>query len=216
MTMSLKQMILDMQAESLPDIPPEILRTMLEATQELIDTGIAAQAIQVGAKAPDFSLPNLRGENVSLSALLGQGPVVVNFYRGAWCPYCNLELKALNDALPAMRALGANLLSISPNLPEKSAAFAAENPFGFDILSDRDNRVAKTYRLVFKLAETLRPIYAEFGIDLPAFDGNTRFELPMPATYVIGTDGIITAGFVNADYTQRMEPSEIIASLEQF
>jgi len=214
--MSLKQMILDLQEESLPDIPPEILRTMLEATQELMDTGIAAKAVQVGELAPTFVLSNTDGENISLDALLAQGPVVLNFYRGAWCPYCQLELKALNDALPAMQALGASLLSISPNVVEKSIEFAEKNPFDFDFLSDVDNRVAKTYRLVFTLAEKLRPIYANFGIDLPAFDGNEHFELPMPATYVVGTDGTIAAGFVNEDYTRRMEPADIIACLEQF
>ena len=154
-------------------------------------------------------------EPVSLAALLEKGPVVLNFYRGAWCPYCALELKALNDALPEINALGASLVSISPNVVEKSAAFSAENPFGFDILSDVDNKVANEYRLVFTLADQLRPIYHKFGLDLQAFDGNNRFELPMPATYVVRTDGTIAAGFVHEDYTQRMEPADIIDCLER-
>lgn len=213
--MSLQQMITDLQAETLPNIPPEILQTMMQATQELVASGIAGQAVQPGEQAPRFTLPNTRGESVSLASLLDKGPVVLNFYRGAWCPYCNLELKALNDALPEITALGASLLSISPNVVEKSAAFAAENPFGFDILSDADNKVANKYRLVFTLADKLRPIYTQFGIDLPVFDGNHRFELPMPATYVLRTDGTIAAGFVNEDYTQRMEPADIIECLER-
>jgi peroxiredoxin len=213
--MTLKQMIADMQAETLPNIPQDILQTMMQASLELIKTGIAGQALQVGEQAPEFTLPNTRGESVSLSSLLENGPVVLNFYRGAWCPYCNLELKALHDALPEITALGASLVSISPNVLEKSAAFAAENPFGFDILSDVDNVVAKKYRLVFTLSDKLRPIYAQFGIDLPAFDGNERFELPMPATYVLHSDGTIAADFVYEDYTQRMEPSAIIECLEK-
>lgn len=213
--MSLQQMITDLQAETLPSIPPKILQTMIQATQELVASGIAGQAVQPGEQAPGFTLPNTRGEPVSLASLLDKGPVVLNFYRGAWCPYCNLELKALNDALPEITALGASLLSISPNVVEKSAAFAAENPFGFDILSDVDNEVANKYRLVFTLADKLRPIYTQFGIDLPVFDGNHRFELPMPATYVLRTDGTIAAGLVNEDYTQRMEPADIIECLER-
>jgi peroxiredoxin len=212
--MSLQQMISDLQAESLPNIPPEILQTMMQATQELVDSGIAGKAVQTGDQAPGFSLPNTRGEMVSLASLLEKGPVVLNFYRGAWCPYCQLELKALNDALPEITALGASLLSISPNVVEKSAAFAAENPFDFDILSDVDNKVASKYQLVFSLADKLRPIYEKFGLDLQAFDGNDRFELPMPATYVLRSDGTIAAGFVHEDYTQRMEPADVIACLE--
>jgi len=211
--MTLEQMITDFQTESLPNIPQEVLQTMMQATQELVASGIAGKALQTGEQAPGFTLPNTRGELVSLAPLLENGPVVLNFYRGAWCPYCSIELKALQDALPQITALGATVLSISPNVVEKSAAFAAENPFDFDILSDVDNQVAKNYRLVFTLADKLRPIYAKFGIDLPVFDGNDRFELPMPATYVLRPDGTIVAGFVHADYTQRMEPADIIKYL---
>jgi len=213
--MTLKQMIADLQAETLPNIPPEVLQTMIQATQELVASGIAGQAVQPGEQAPGFTLSNTRGESVSLAPLLEKGPVVLNFYRGAWCPYCNLELKALHDALPEISALGASLLSISPNVMEKSAAFAAANPFDFDILIDVDNKVANQYRLVFTLADKLRPIYDQFGIDLPVFDGNDRFELPMPATYVVRPDGAIAAGFVHEDYTQRMEPADIIECLER-
>lgn len=213
--MTLQQMITDLQAESLPNIPPEILQTMRQATQELVASGIAGKAVQPGEQAPGFTLSNTRGESVSLAPLLEKGPVVLNFYRGSWCPYCTLELKALHDALPEITALGASLLSISPNVVEKSADFADENPFDFDILSDVDNKVADKYRLVFTLADELRPIYEKFGVDLQAFDGNDRFELPMPATYVVRADGTIAAGFVHEDYTQRMEPADIIECLEQ-
>lgn len=211
--MSLQQMITDLQTASLPNTPPEILQTMMQATQDLVASGIAGKAVQAGEQAPGFTLANTRGEPVSLASLLEQGPVVLNFYRGAWCPYCLLELKALNDALPQITALGASLVSISPNVVEKSAAFVAENPFGFDILSDVGNLVAKQYRLVFTLAEQLLPIYAKFGIDLPVFDGNDRFELPMPATYVVRVDGTVAAGLVHEDYTKRMEPDDIIEAL---
>ena len=212
--MTLQQMIQDLQAETLPNVPGEILQTMMKATQELVATGIADQALQTGDQAPGFTLPNTRGEMISLAPLLEKGPVVLNFYRGAWCPYCNLEFKALQDAMPEITALGASLLSISPNIVEQSAAFATENPFDFDILSDVDNKVANQYQLVFTLADELRPIYEKFGIDLPAFDGNDRFELPMPATYILRSDGTVAAGFVHEDYTQRMEPADIIKGLQ--
>jgi len=212
--MSLKTEIESMQKEMLPSIPEEVLGVMVSAMEKLVNSGIADNARKPGEAAPQFELENTKGEQVALSDLLRKGPVVINFYRGVWCPYCNLELKAWDRAMPEVRALGVELVSISPNLREKSAAFVAENPFSFDILSDRNNRVADEYGLVFKLAHELRPIYEKFGINLPEYDGNERYELPMPATYVVAGDGIIRHAFVNADYTQRMEPDEVITILQ--
>jgi len=211
--MNLKAQIEAMQQETLPTIPQAALDVMLTATRKLLASGVADGSKRVGDPAPDFSLENSRGEPVKLQALLQQGPVVLNFYRGAWCPYCNLELKAVDQAVPEIRSLGAELVSISPNLRERSAAFAAGNPFAFEILCDLDNRVARQYGLVFELAQELRPIYRQFGIDLPAFDGNERYELPIPATYVVDGDGMIRHAFVDADYTHRMEPAEIVSVL---
>jgi len=212
--MSLKTEIETMQKEMLPSIPEDVLGIMVSAMEKLVNSGIADRARKAGDRAPLFAIENLAGEEVILSALLRKGPVIINFYRGVWCPYCNIELKAWDRAMPEVRALGAELVSISPNLREKSAAFAAENPFDFKILSDRNNRVAKEYGLVFELARELRPIYEKFGINLPEYDGNERYELPIPATYVVAGDGIIRHAFVNADYTQRMEPDEVITILQ--
>jgi len=212
--MSLKTEIESMQREMLPSIPEDALGIMVSAMEKLVNSGIADHARKPGEAAPRFELENTKGEQVALNDLLRKGPVVINFYRGVWCPYCNLELKAWDRAMPEVRALGAELVSISPNLREKSAAFVAENPFDFKILSDRNNRVAKEYGLVFELARELRPIYEKFGINLPEYDGNERYELPMPATYVVASDGIIRHAFVNADYTQRMEPDEVITILQ--
>jgi len=212
--MSLLQDIKDFQKEMLPSIPSDVLATMQQETTTLIASGIAAQAKEVGDSAPAFNLENNRGEQVVMQNLLKQGVLVVNFYRGAWCPYCNLELKAWGNALPALKALGANLLSITPNTKEKSSALLQENPFGFDILWDCDNQVAKEYGLVFTLSEVLRPIYDGFGIDLPSFDGNNHYELPMPATYVIDADGTIIHAFVDADYTKRIDPQDILTFLK--
>ena len=213
--MSLKEQIEARIAELTPQIPPEILEVMREATDTLIAAGLSSQAVQPGHRAPDFSLPAVDGGTVRLTELLARGPAVLNFYRGAWCPYCNLELRALDQALPEIRARGADLVSISPNLPERTAAFAAENPFGFRFLSDVDNQVARRYGLVFRLPVDLAAAYRQLGIDLPAYDGNPRWELPMPATYVVAPDGTIAAGFVHEDYTRRMEPADILSALDR-
>jgi len=116
--------------------------------------------------------------------------------------------------MPQLKKLGANLVSITPNSHEKSLALLAENPFGFDILCDQNNQIAETYGLVFQLADALRPIYRDFGINLPEYDGNEDYMLPMPATYLVGSNGMIRQAFVHADYTQRMEPEAMITLLQ--
>lgn len=117
-------------------------------------------------------------------------------------------------ALPEIEALGGHLVAVAPELPDKSLSTAAKNALAFEVLSDLGNKVARNFGLVFSLAEELRPIYASFGIDIPAYNGDDTFELPMPATYVIGTDGTIVHAFVNADYTRRLEPAEIVEILK--
>ena len=117
-------------------------------------------------------------------------------------------------ALPKIEALGAQLVTVSPELPDKSLSTAERNALAFEVLSDVGNKVARDFGLVFSLAEELRPIYASFGIDIPAYNGDDTFELPMPATYVIGTDGTILHAFVDTDYTRRLEPAEIVEILK--
>lgn len=116
--------------------------------------------------------------------------------------------------LPEIESLGAQLVAISPNLPDKSLSTVEKNRIAFEVLSDVGNHVAREFGLVFTLSEKLRPIYASFGIDIPAFDGDDTFELPMPATYVIDTDDTITYAFVDPDYTKRLGPAEIVNVLK--
>ncbi len=213
--MQLIEEIRAMQEKSLPQIPADILEVMMAATEKLVASGIANKALHAGQQAPTFSLFNTQGELVSLEALVGKGPVVINFYRGSWCPYCNLELKAYQDICPAIIEQGATLISISPNLHEKSVEFVAENPFTFDILSDEGNRFAHQYGLVFTLAEELRSIYEQFGINIPELDGDDSYEKPIPATYIVNTNGTIIHAFIDADYTKRMEPNGVVEILKK-
>lgn len=192
-----------------------IKSTMATATQNLIDSGIADQTLKVGETLPAIRLPNATGQTVAIQDLLTSGPVVISFYRGGWCPYCNLELKALQDKLPEIKALGAQLVAISPETPDASLSTAEKNELEFEVLSDEGNQVAKSLGLVFTLPEELRPIYSQFGIDIPAHNGNTTFELPLPATYVIATDGTVALAFADPDYTQRLEPSKVIDAIKE-
>ncbi len=213
--MTLQSQIEHMQQQMSGQIPAETLAIMRDSTAALAGSGITENSLKAGDSIPAFTLLNARGEQVNSQALLEQGPLVLSFYRGGWCPYCNLELKALAEALPEIEAVGAQLVAISPELPGHELETVESHKIDFDVLSDVRNRVARMFGLVFTLAEELRPVYAGFGIDLPSCNGDASFELPMPATYVIGSDGVILHAFVNADYTQRMEPAEIIRLLRE-
>lgn len=158
-------------------------------------------------------MPNATGQIVSLAEVLTRGPVVLSFYRGGWCPYCNLELQALQRHLPEIREMGASLLAVSPQTPDNSLSTAEKHQLQFDVLSDQGDQVARTYGLVFTVPPELHSIYRQWGIDIPAWNGDESWELPLPATYVIDRGGIIRSAFVNLDYTQRMEPADILREL---
>ena len=210
---TLAEQIADYDAAKAKRVPRPVLEQMAAATATLEHSGIVDRSLRAGDTAPDFTLPNHDGTPRSLRALLAEKVVVLNFYRGGWCPYCNLELRALQSALPALRAAGAELVAVSPELPDRAADTQARHSLEFDVLSDVGNRVAEQFGLVFELPEALRPIYRDLGIDLPAYNGDDRFRLPVPASYVIGRDGVIRHDFVNADYTRRLEPDALLAML---
>ena len=194
--------------------PEEIKSVMAQATTDLINTQLAEESLGKGDKLPNFSLPNAVGEEVTLESLLSKGAVVISFYRGGWCPYCNMELRALQQALPEIEAR-ATLVAISPETPDSSLSTKEKNELSFEVLSDRGNKLAKQLGLVFTLPESLRPIYNNFGIDIPAHNGDTSFELPLPATYVVSTDGTVVYSFASADYTERLDPSQIVKALDE-
>ena len=184
-------------------------KAMQQVRRALPDPGLA-----VGENAPDFTLPNAFGEGVRLAEQLQKGPVILTFYRGAWCPYCNMELQALKESLPAFREHGARVLAVSPQKPGKSRKQVKDDGFPFEILSDLDNEVMRDYNLFFRVPDNMVRIYREkLGLDLADYNGDGRYVLPVPATFVIDRDGIIRAAFARIDYTQRMEPAAILEAL---
>jgi peroxiredoxin len=194
--------------------PPEIRAAMTRADMELAASGIAQRAVKAGDRAPDFRLSDARGGQIRLQELRAGGPVVVSFYRGGWCPYCNLELRALQNVLPAIKRLGAELVAISPQTPDESLSTAERNKLAFAVLSDVGSATAKAYGIAYDLAEELRPIYASSGNALPDKNGDDSWVLPIPATYVIDTNGTIVLAFIDIDYRNRLEPAQIVAALE--
>ncbi|APW65213.1 MULTISPECIES: peroxiredoxin-like family protein [Arcobacteraceae] len=195
--------------------PLEIQEIMLKATKKLEEQSISKNALKVGDKAPDMKLPNAVGKEVSLYETLEENDfAVVSFYRGVWCSYCNLELKALQEKNEELISLGAKLLAVSPQSPDASLSTKEKNELAFEVLSDNENVIAKEYGLVFSLAEELRPIYLSFNIDIPANNDEDSYELPMPATYVINKNKEIIFSFVNEDYTKRCEPQDVVDAIK--
>ncbi|MDR5821251.1 peroxiredoxin-like family protein [Caballeronia sp. LZ043] len=196
--------------------PEWIHEPMRRATNELVAAGIAKNAKKVGDVAPTFRLRDAEGNEVSSLEMLTQGPLVISFYRGVWCPYCNMELQALQEALPHFRELGANLVAISPQTAPNSRRSARENKLEFPILSDPGNEVAAAFGLRFALPDYLIDLYKNvFKNDLGIVNGNPSWTLPMPARYVIGQDGIIVYAEVNPDYTTRPDPEELLPALSK-
>jgi peroxiredoxin len=194
--------------------PAEVVATMEAATALLVASGQLSKALKAGDRFPAFELPGANGLAVSSTSLLAQGALVVSFYRGSWCPYCNLELAALQAQLGSIHAEDAQLVAISPQTPDQSLSTAEKNALQFPVLSDGGNALARQLGIVFTVPENLRPIYQAFGIDLQAHNGDTSFELPVPATYVVGSDGIIIRAWINADYRERAEPADVLNALQ--
>jgi peroxiredoxin len=206
----------DFTSGKLPFKPSkERLQTMQRATDELIASGQAQRAKKAGDTAPEFTLLDPDGQPVSSRELLASGPLVISFYRGVWCPYCNLELQALQEALSEITARGASLVAISPQTAPNSRKSQRDNKLGFPILSDVKSQVANAFGIRFALPADLIEVYAGFGNDLPRINDDPAWVLPMPARYVIGTDGIIAYSEVNPDYTQRPDPSELLPVLDR-
>jgi peroxiredoxin len=195
--------------------PPEIHPIMERATAELIASGQAGRAIKAGDRAPQFTLKDQNANDVSSADLLTRGPLVVTFCRGVWCPYCNIELHAINEVLPQIHAYGANVLAISPQTPVLSRKSVRESRLGFPVLSDLNGETSAAFGLRFLLPGYLVELYRRLRNDLPRFNDDPSWTLPMPARYVIGRDGIVLYSEVNADYTRRPDPGGMLVVLEK-
>ena len=212
--MTLTEQLQDFRAEFMAKVPAEIRTAMENADLDLAATNIINNAIKAGDTAPDFRLKNVNGEWLRLSEQLKKGPVVLSFYRGGWCPYCNLELRALQAVLPQIQQLGASLLAVSPQTPDESLSTAEKNALGFAVLSDTQSEIAMKYGIAFDLATELRPIYTQFNHALPVMNGDESWRLPIPASYVIKQDGSVALAFIDVDYRNRLEPAEIVKALQ--
>lgn len=195
--------------------PPAAVKALHRSVDELIASGAQSRALKAGDLAPDFTLPDVDGNPVSSKTLLAKGPLVVTFYRGAWCPFCNFDLSALEEARAEIESRGATLVAISQQTAPNSRKSQRQNGLGFPILGDHGGEVAAQFGVRWTLPDYLREVQKALGADLTQFNGEDSWTLPMPARYVVAQDGTIAYAEVNADYTRRPEPSAIFPFLDQ-
>ncbi|EXJ88984.1 hypothetical protein A1O3_02048 [Capronia epimyces CBS 606.96] len=205
--MSLAAQLNAVQSGFEANAPAHMKAPIIKANQEFQRTYDPSKAIQVGDTLPSFKLSNAVGKEVTLAELLSNGPLLITFYRGEWCPFCNLALAALQKHIEELRAKGVTLIAISPELPSQSLSTSEKNNLKFQVLSDVQNKLAKQLGILFAQPEYLRPVFETFGHDFKARNGDASLEVPLPASFLVGKDGVVRQSFVNPDWTKRLEPS---------
>lgn len=212
--MTLADQLAQMHKQSLEKIPPEAAKIMSDATDKLRTEQAGKKSLKMGQKMPDFTLPDASGKKVNLKDLLKKGPVVVTFFRGSWCPYCNAQLSNYQMHLPEFKSKNATLVAITPETPDLTVLLEEKKKLEFPILTDKDNALAKKFGLVFSLTPELKQLYLKFGVDLEKNQGNADWRLPIPATYVVGKDGKIVYAHVDPDFTKRADPLEVLNAIK--
>ena len=212
--MSLKEQLAEYRAGWYQRVPAERQAIMQRHVDQLRSGTISRTMLKVGDHAPAILLENAKGATIDIGTLLKKGPVIVTFYRGGWCPYCNLELKAYQEILPEIVAAGASLVAISPEKPDDTVSTAEKNALTFEVLSDVGQKVGRAFGLVYEFTEELKHAYHGFNLDIPARNGApNEWALPVSATYVIDSDGSIVYAYMDVDYRDRADPRDVLAVL---
>ncbi len=211
--MNLSKILSDIKLKNAQNIPAEKWEIMERSTNQLKENALGAKAIGKGAVFPPFTLPDINGKKKHLIDF-NNDFLIISFYRGGWCPFCNLELKALQNIIPELNKLNTDLVAITPETPDNSLSTSEKNELSFSVLSDIDNTYAKSLGLVFELPKDLIAVYKSFNINLDKHNNNQDYELPMPATYILNKDKKIIYSFVPEDYTERLDPEAIIEVLK--
>ena len=207
--MSLAQQLDDLTTKLRSLVPAERLAIIDSAAEELIRSRVCDCAQGVGGTAPDFELPDGDGMIWRSKELLQSGPLVIVFYRGRWCAYCNTQLAALQEIHKQIAGAGASLVAISPQTQKHSYMTCDMHKLRFPVLSDQGNQVARTFGLVYRVSPELQATYESIMTRLPGYNGDQSWELPLAATFVVQPDGIISWARVDADWRRRPEPEEI-------
>ncbi|KAJ5814882.1 hypothetical protein N7474_006659 [Penicillium riverlandense] len=213
--MALNKELSSTYSQFLETAPKEVSSVITDAVGSFKNTYDPARAIQPGSAFPNFQLSDATGNKVTLNELLAKGPILVSFYRGEWCPFCNLELRALQNHLDEFRKRGVTLVAVSPELPDQSLSTSEKLSLKFPVLSDVDNQLAKQLGLLFAQPESMRTVFDKFGVDWNQRYGSDHLEVPVPATFLVDKKGIVRNFFVNPEYQYRLEPETAIQWIEQ-
>ncbi len=195
--------------------PPAAVEVSKKGIEEVAASGVLETALQVGGTMPAFTLGDARGRLVSSADLLAKGPLVIVFYRGAWCPYCNIYLHAWQTFLPRLAERGATLVAVSGEPPDRTAAVVRKTEATFTVLSDPKYVVARKFGVIYEVPKGVADVMASHGLELGKYYGTEKAELPLSATYVVGRDGKVTYAFLDADYKKRAEPADVLAALDR-
>jgi len=187
---------------------PEFVKTtVVQAKTDFTRSFDPKTTIQVGSKLPPFELPDAKLGTVSSADLLAKGPILLTFYRGGWCPFCNVALQHLQRRLAEFQAKGVMLVAISPELPDSTLSTAEKNALAFPVLTDLHNAYAHQLGIVWKQPRSMEKVFEAFGNDLKTRNGDDSLEVPVPSTFLVDKNGVIRNAHVEADYTKRLDPA---------
>ncbi|SDM93179.1 peroxiredoxin-like family protein [Sediminibacillus halophilus] len=212
--MSLAHALAEVKQEFIAHTPLEIQTEMFRQIREQQESDIV-YGRQEGQKAKDFTLLNALGEKVNLYEELSKGPVVLTFYRGGWCPFCNSQLKTYQKLLPDIEALGGRLIAVSPQSPDNTLSQQEKEELTFQVLSDTHGLVAAFYNILYDVPDYIQDVMKQIGMDLTEYNATNRWILPIPSTFMIDESGIIRSAYVNPDFMQRLDPEIILRELRK-
>ena len=196
------------------DFPAEVLAILDEGHAMIANSGVEESALKEGDQFPGFKLPDATGQLVDSAELLAKGPLVINFYRGSWCPYCVIELKAYRDRLDEIHALGAELVSASPEKPDGSMSLKEKENLPFPVLTDSGLQLAEKMGIVFDFPAIFQELYSQNDMSLPDVNDGSEWRMPMASTFVIAQDGRIVLAHAKTDHTTRLDPDKVIEALK--
>lgn len=211
--MSLREVLEKIQGNLGERIPDEFIEAFSEYLNQLIDQGVGKSALKIGDQVPDFTVRDTDGKEIQLYELLKKAPVIINFFRGNWCPFCMAELANYQESIQEFQLPAEQFLFISPQMAKYSVKLKEEQNFDLTLIADEHNEIAHQFGLVFSLSDNIREIFHHIEIDLSEINGDDAYELPIPATYVISSSGKITYAFVEVNYMLRAEPREVFGKI---
>ncbi|KAK5136315.1 hypothetical protein LTR08_003688 [Meristemomyces frigidus] len=194
---------------------PEVVKNPINSSRASLSDFDASGIIKVGEKMPDFKLQNAVGKEVDSASLRAKGPMVLTFYRGEWCPFCNIAMSGFQKYASEFKAMGVTLVALTPELPNGTLTMTEKHQLDFAVLTDAHNEYARKLGIVWKMPENLRPIFEKFGHDLPKRNGDDSFEVPLPATLLVDKDGIVRNVYAEPDYVKRVEPQTVLEWIDQ-